>query len=106
LQVGNSAFTVGAPTPERPIAAGQATRAAAQVQVATPAHATPAAATPAGALAAAPAPDFAQAGVFSPPEGRPQRRRGPATRLWGPAVLCFATILATAVGLVAYFALR
>ncbi|HEV3229215.1 MAG TPA: FHA domain-containing protein [Solirubrobacteraceae bacterium] len=40
------------------------------------------------------------------PTPRSHRPRGVATRLWLPAVLSFLVILATAVALLAYFALR
>jgi hypothetical protein len=65
--------------------------------------AAPAAAAP-GAPAAPRAP-AAPLGEFQPPE-RQRPQRGLASRSWVPVALSFGTVLATAVLLVLYFALR
>lgn len=111
LSVGSTTFSVEvplrgpAPGPEaaRAPAAADLTRVsppqAAPTPAAPPAPAPPAPpAEPAAAPAAHP---FAPAGARARPS-----RSGAATRLWLPAVLSFAVIAATAVALVAYFALR
>lgn len=81
----------------------------------TPANPSPPPAAPAPAIApaaaSAPAPAAARAatelpfGRFSPPPA-PRRRRGAATRKLGPTIVSFATIIATAVALIVYFAGR
>jgi predicted component of type VI protein secretion system len=93
LRMGNTTFIV-----EVDAAAG--TRAQTQTALPTlaaaPPVAAPALAAPAGAVPPAP--------YEAPPLAR--RRRRADTRLWGPAAASFAVILATAVALVLYFALR
>jgi predicted component of type VI protein secretion system len=83
------------PPPAAPVEPARVARAEPPLAAPTPA----AAPTAPAAVAAQPF------GTFAP--SAPQRRRGgPATRLWAPATIVFVIIIATAVALVIYFAVR
>jgi pSer/pThr/pTyr-binding forkhead associated (FHA) protein len=55
---------------------------------------------------AGPAPVPAPGLPFDPPPQRPARRRGVASRRLTPTLLSFGAVIATAIALVAYFAMR
>ncbi len=55
---------------------------------------------------ASPAPAPGPALPFDPPPQRPARRRGVASRRLTPTLLSFGAVIATAIALVAYFAMR
>jgi pSer/pThr/pTyr-binding forkhead associated (FHA) protein len=101
LRIGESELTVAIPTgtsagatrvaadPRGPRAVAVPPPPPPPVPAAPPVRVAPAAAVPT---------------PFAPPS--PPRRRTVATRLWVPAAFCFATIGATAIALIAYFASR